>query len=72
MSNFSFKQLYEQAKKAKTPAQDYISRVAKATCREEATVRQWLCGTQNPTKQCKLAIAKEFDLPVEQLFPDSE
>ena len=60
---------YQQEKNKPTPAQEFISLIAEATCREEATVRQWLSGTQQPSPKAKERIADILKMDVDELFP---
>lgn len=60
---------YQQEKNKPTPAQEFISLIAEATCREEATVRQWLSGTQQPSPKAKERIAVTLQMEVDELFP---
>lgn len=60
---------YQLEKGKPTPAQEFIALIAEATCREEATVRQWLSGTQQPSLKAKEKIAKTLRMPLEELFP---
>lgn len=69
----TFKEIYdiEKAKKqpAETPARAFIRRVMDAAKVSEQTVRSWLCGSRNPDRLAKEAIATEFGRPVDELFP---
>lgn len=60
---------YQQEKMKPTPAQEFISLIAEATCREEATVRQWLSGTQQPSPKAKERIADLLEMDIDELFP---
>lgn len=69
----TLKELYLEAKKAPTPAQLFIRKIAEATCREEATIRMWMSGIQQPSLRAKKQISRLLGRPVEELFPnDSE
>lgn len=65
----TFKQIYQEEKEKPSPAQAFISHIAEITCREESTIRQWLSGTQKPNKRAMLAIAKDYNSTIEELFP---
>lgn len=69
----SFKDLYNDvwgpARKASEEAKAFIERAAKATMRSEATVRMWLCSKQIPDALARAALATEFGIPADQLFP---
>lgn len=60
---------YQLEKSKPTPAQEFITLIAEATCREAATVRQWLSGVQQPSQKAKERIAQTLRLPIEELFP---
>lgn len=68
----TLKQLYEDKKNEPSPAQAFISRLAKATCRRETTVRQWLSSIQTPNELVKKRISAELDVPVDELFPKED
>lgn len=68
----TLKQLYEDKKNEPSPAQVFISRLAKATCRRETTVRQWLSSIQTPNELVKKRISAELDVPVDELFPKED
>ena len=65
----TLKQIYEDKKNEPSPAQVFITRLAKATCRKETTVRQWLSGIQVPNDLVKKRIAVELAVPEDDLFP---
>lgn len=60
---------YQLEKSKPTPAQEFITLIAEATCREAATVRQWLSGIQQPSQKAKERIAMTLRMPIEELFP---
>lgn len=70
----SFREMYYEvwgpARKASEDAKAFIERAARATMRSEVTVRMWLCGKQQPDALAKDALAKEFGVPAEDLFPE--
>ena len=68
----TLKQIYNLEKEKPTPAQLLVTKIADATCREEATVRQWLSGTQSPNAKAKEKISQILGIPVEELFPPSD
>lgn len=53
----TFRERYEAERAKSSPARIFIHDIAKATVREEATVRQWLSGIQEPTPRVKEIIA---------------
>ncbi|MBD5172882.1 MAG: hypothetical protein HDT02_06680 [Bacteroidales bacterium] len=65
----TLKEFYLIEKQKPTPAQQLVSKIADATCREEATVRQWLSGVQLPNQKARERIAQIVGLPVDELFP---
>ncbi|MCQ2299672.1 MAG: hypothetical protein MJZ81_06075 [Bacteroidales bacterium] len=64
----TFKEFYEVEKEKPTPAAAFISRIAKATCKEETTVRMWLMGRQVPDALTIKVIAEELGTTPETLF----
>lgn len=69
MSNTSFIDLYEAAKKQPSPAAAFIKEVAELTHRSENTVRMWIWGRQQPDELTKEVIAKHFKVSADTLFP---
>ena len=69
METRTFRELYEAEKDKPTAAQAFITRIAKLTKRSEMTVRFWIAGRQTPDELAQSVIAKELDVPVEELFP---
>lgn len=67
----TFKELYQEAKAQPyvSPGRAFILAIAANTSRDEKTVRQWLCGSQEPPFEIKLKISKLIQRPVEELFP---
>lgn len=70
--SYSFKELYLLEKKKPTAGQIFIERIAEITCRQPATIRMWLNGTQFPNDTAIKAIAKELNVEEESLFPDKK
>ena len=68
----TLKEFYLIEKEKPTPAQVLVRKIADATCREEATVRQWLSGTQVPNQKARERIADIVGLPVDELFPPAD
>ena len=72
MSNKTFAELYEERKSKPTPAQEFVSEVAKITHRSEMTVRMWLSGQQIPDALVKSVIAEHFGVEADGLFPETD
>jgi transcriptional regulator with XRE-family HTH domain len=70
MSNKSFIELYNESKNKPTPAQEFVSEVARITHRSEATVRMWLSGKQIPDALVLSVIADHFNVDMAGLFPE--
>ncbi len=68
----TFKEAYLEKKNLPTPAQEFVSLIATATCRKETTVLQWLSGIQTPNDTVKKRISEILNTPVEELFPAEE
>lgn len=68
----TFKEAYLEKKNLPTPAQEFVSLIATATCRKETTVLQWLSGIQTPNDTVKNRISQVLNTPVEELFPAEE
>lgn len=73
----TLKQLYEQARDSKpepqqTPAMKFITRCMNAAKVKENTVRLWISGTRRPDALAQEALAVEFGIPAEQLFPQKK
>lgn len=66
----TFKDVYLTKKNLPTPAQEFITLIASATCRKETTVQQWLSGIQTPNDTVKKRISQVLNLPVDELFPE--
>lgn len=69
MTNKTFKELYEIELHKPTPASDFVTRVARATQRQENTVRMWIAGRQQPDALAKQVIAELLDADADGLFP---
>lgn len=68
----TFKEAYLEKKNLPTPGQEFIARIASATCRKVSTVQQWLSGIQNPSEEAKTRISEVLGFPVNELFPQDE
>ncbi len=68
----TFKEAYLEKKNLPTPAQEFVSLIATATCRKETTVLQWLSGIQTPNDTVKRRISEILNTPVDELFPAEE
>lgn len=71
MCKKSFHELYSEQKNKKTPAQEFISEVARITHRTETTVKMWLSGQQKPDALVCSIIAEHFSVEVSSLFPEA-
>ena len=69
MAEKTFYDLYNEQKSKPTPAQKFVSEVAKITHRTENTVRMWLSGQQTPDALAQSIIAEYFGVNVDYLFP---
>lgn len=69
MAEKTFYDLYYEQKSKPTPAQEFVSEVAKITHRTENTVRMWLSGQQTPDALAQSIIAEHFGVNVDYLFP---
>lgn len=65
----TLRELYDLKKQEPSPAQAFIKKLSKATCRTETTVRQWLSGIQQPNDLVKKRIARTLNMEVTELFP---
>lgn len=68
----TFKEAYLEKKNLPTPAQEFVTLIATATCRKETTVLQWLSGVQTPNDTVKERISQVLNRPLDELFPDNE
>ncbi|MCD7962925.1 MAG: hypothetical protein LUF90_05095 [Rikenellaceae bacterium] len=69
MVKTTFKEYYDSLS-TESPKGRFVKRIAKLTCRSEATVRMWLSGRQKPDELAKKIIAQELGIPSELLFPE--
>ena len=69
MSKKTFIELYNESKSKPTPAQEFVSEVARITRRSESTVRMWLAGNQVPDSLVQSVIADHFGVDMAGLFP---
>ena len=70
MRNKTFIELYNESKSKPTPAQEFISEVARITRRSESTVRMWLANNQVPDALVLSVIADHFNVDMAGLFPE--
>ena len=68
----TFKDVYLEKKNLPTPAQEFITLIASATCRKETTVQQWHSGIQTPNDTVKKRIAQVVNMPIDEVFPSNE
>ena len=69
MAEKTFFDLYNEQKSKPTPAQEFVSEVARITRRTETTVRMWLSGQQTPDALAQSIIADHFGVNADSLFP---
>lgn len=72
MTNLTFREFYERELHKPTPAADFVARVAKATKRQQNTVRMWLAGRQRPDELARAKIAELLQADPDGLFPEQE
>ena len=72
MAEKTFFDLYNEQKSKPTPAQEFISEVARITKRTTTTVRMWLSGQQTPDALAQSIIAEHFGVSITSLFPKVE
>lgn len=65
----SLNELYDEAKRV---PRDFIARCAKVTRKSEGTVRAWLSGAYVPDELARVALANEFGIDPDALFPNRE
>lgn len=70
MKKKTFSELYSELDGAETPKQRFRREVAEATGKKEQTVKQWLSGSQIPTKETIEMIADLLDADPDYLFKD--
>lgn len=62
---------YNDALQAPTPAQGQLSEIAAVAGVAIATVRAWIAGKQQPTKQSLRLLSDYYQMPEDELFsPD--
>lgn len=62
-------ELYEQAKRQKTPAVAFIQEVAGITKKSEIAVRRWIGGQTTPDALTQQVLADHFKTTPHELFP---
>ena len=72
MAEKTFFDLYNEQKSKPTPAQEFISEVARITKRTTNTVRMWLSGQQTPDALAQSIIAEHFGASITSLCPKAE
>lgn len=72
MAEKTFFDLYNEQKSKPTPAQEFISEVARITKRTTTTVRMWLSGQQTPDALAQSIIAEHFGVSITSLFQKAE
>lgn len=70
MKKKTFSELYSELDGAETPKQRFRREVAEATGKKEQTVKQWLSGSQIPTRETIEMIADLLDADPDYLFND--
>lgn len=70
MKKKTFSELYAELDGAETPKQRFRREVAEATGKKEQTVKQWLSGSQIPTRETIEMIADLLDADPDYLFKD--
>lgn len=70
MKKKTFSELYSELDGAETPKQRFRREVAEATGKKEQTVKQWLSGSQIPTRETIEMIADLLDADPDYLFKD--
>lgn len=68
MKKKTFSELYAELDGAETPKQRFRREVAEATGKKDQTVKQWLSGSQIPTRDTILKIAELLDADPDFLF----
>lgn len=69
INKMTFTEKYQEEKVA---AKVFLLRCMRAAKVKEATVRCWLNGSRTPDALAKDALAKEFGVTVEELFPNTK
>lgn len=70
MKKKTFSELYSELDGAETPKQRFRREVAEATGKKEQTIKQWLSGSQIPTRETIEMIADLLDADPDYLFKD--
>lgn len=67
----TFKDYYKSlpSRAPMAPKQAFIRRIAKLCKRSEQTVYMWISGVQKPDALVQSVIAKELQIPEQELFP---
>lgn len=68
MKKKRFTELYAELDGAETPKQRFRREVAEATGKKDQTVKQWLSGSQIPTRETIEKIAELLDADPDFLF----
>lgn len=65
----TFRELYFEQKSKPSPSEQFVTEIARITCRERTTVMQWVSGAQQPNNICASAIANYLGISADELFP---
>ena len=71
MNENSLTGIYNQRKKAPTPAVVFIEDLSTATNRSINTVRTWVTGKRVPDPNIQKVISLHLNISVEELFPQN-
>lgn len=66
--NEKFRELYKASGNT-TARRAWVLNLAQLTNRMPSTIKQWLQGISQPTPKTAELVARELDVPVEELFP---
>lgn len=66
----TFRELYIEQKAKPSPSEQFVTEIARITCRERSTVLQWVSGVQFPNDICAKAISDYIGIPADELFPE--
>lgn len=72
MKKKKFTELYAELNGAETPKQRFRREVAEATGKKDQTVKQWLSGSQIPTRETIEIIADLLDADPDYLFDNKK
>lgn len=72
MKKKKFTELYAELNGAETPKQRFRREVAEATRKKDQTVKQWLSGSQIPTRETIEIIAELLDADPDFLFDNKK